>query len=517
MSQSFHVPDSNSEERAHPAHYSIQVTGVIIFCGLSLILLYARSLNNYFQSDDFILLKWASAGVLSAFRPTHWEFHRPFTIFILAISYKLFSLCPPAFRLILLSFQLANCILLSCLAQRITHNRAVSIVTPLLFAFSFYHCEVLLWISCLADVLATFFCILTLLFYSSYRGRGGSIYFFLSIVSFSCAVLSKESALPLFAVLMAYDFFIGASSSAQVPHPPTQSLLPRTIARYIPFAILIGVSMLFKTPTAVMNPYGKIAVNYTQYILYAFLPFLTTHTQMSWPAPVKILVFSVAAGGLTTIVKCGGPPIRFLIICFLLLLLPPSMCAVAEARYLFAPGCIISIVLASALVDISCRVSRRLAGLHRRTRNHTPLLSATVLTTICLAVIIPQALFVSGRAGDWASASAIVESIIESVRAVKPYSLAGADTYFVNLPDGIPSRLGYAYIFRNGIAEALYFAYGGRVGRIEAVRMAGAEGTWRGHREIDIEALKKLSRGNTNIFVYSPDTQNVKRYGKVGP
>ena len=473
---------------------------VILLSTVSVSLLHAASINDYFQSYDFVLLKWASTGMVSAFRPTHWEFYRPITVFAFAVIYKLASLSPPAFRLVLLSFQLANCILLSCLALKITRDKTVSIVAPVLFAFSFYHCEVLLWVSCLADVLATFFCILTLLFYIAYRAQGGAACFVLSVASFSCAVFSKESAIPLFPALIIYDYFMGEGFYRRGAAPYA---LFHALARYAPFAAVIAAYTLFKTPAAAMNPYGKIAVNYTQYVLYAFLPFLTTYTYMSWPAPVKLLVFVLAAGGISTIVKRGGPPMRFLVICFLILLLPPAVCTVAEARYLFMPGCFTSIVLASALVNGSYGIARRMSASHRHIHDYNRLMGAAVLVGGCLVFIIPQALFVFDRGRDWASASAIAESIIGSVRKVDPDSLA-ADAYFVNLPDGIPSKLGCAYIFRNGIAEALYLAYGGRVGRIEAVRMPGAEGTWRGHVEMSAEALQRLGREGARVFIYNP-------------
>jgi len=477
--------------------------------------LYTGSITNYFQSDDFILLKWASGGMRSALIPSPWEFYRPCVLFIFSLIYKIFSASPIAFRLTAIIFQLSNCILLSLFAFEITRNKTLSMVSAILFACTFYHSEVMLWISCFADILLTFFCILTLLSYHIYCHRGGLRWYMLSLIWFCCAIFSKETAFPLFFILAAYHIF----AIDRVSSPPRAPSLTACCApaMLIPFLAPLCLYLFFKAPTGMINPPGKIAVNYTQYILYGFVPFLTTYTHLRCPAIIKIGALLSASGGMGLLFVRSSKQTKFLAASFLLFISLPAICTVAEARYLFFPGCFSSIILATAFVRFSDYLGGKFTQPIAAARPPSSPISVITLITICLAAIIPQVLFVFERAKDWASASATAESIIESVREVEPYSLAGADTYFVNLPDGIPSRLGYAYIFRNGIVEALYFAYGGRVGKIEAVRMAGAQGTWRGHGEIAREALKKLSRRGASIFVYSPDTHGVKKYERVGP
>jgi hypothetical protein len=84
--------------------------------------------------------------------------------------------------------------------------------------------------------------------------------------------------------------------------------------------------------------------------------------------------------------------------------------------------------------------------------------------------------------------------------------------YFVNLPDGLPSSIGTAYIFRNGIAEALSLACGAHPGGVEAVRLPGAHGTWRNHREITLEALRVLERRpRVAVLLYDPGTATVMK------
>ena len=403
MSKPLHMPNSNAEKRVYLEPYFTLVTWVIIICGLTLVLLYSYSLNNYFQSDDFVLLKWASGGLRAALIPSEWEFYKPCVLFIFSIIYKLFSTSPIAFRVTAIIFQLCNCVLLSLLALEITHNKIVSIVSPVLFACTFYHSEVIFWISCSADILLTFFCLLALLSYHIYCHRGELRWYILSLIWFCCAVFTKESAFPLFFILVAYHVF----NIARL-HSPTAAPLstpPCAAAKFIPFLVLLFVYLFFKAPFSMINPPGKIAVNYTQYVLYGFLPFLTTYSHLSCPAYVKIGAMLFACGGVGMLLGLGSMQMKFLVACFLLFISLPAIYTVVEARYLFLPGCFSSIILAMAFVRSSNYFGSKFTKSTADACPHSSWISVVILITICLAASIPQVLFIKKREMDWATAS----------------------------------------------------------------------------------------------------------------
>jgi hypothetical protein len=152
-----------------------------------------RILYFYFLSDDFVLVDIART-IRFAARPLFTTaggdgFFRP----IGYISLKLTSLCvgvnPISWHATALALHVANVLLVFLLATRLSATRLAATFAAALFAIHGTRPETAAWIAGRFDLLATFFVLAGLLFFST-----GYPYQIASLVCMVLAILSKESA-----------------------------------------------------------------------------------------------------------------------------------------------------------------------------------------------------------------------------------------------------------------------------------------------------------------------------------
>ena len=180
------------------------VAGFIAFASIS---------NSYFLSDDFAQIGKVMAGDLSVvWGKAHGGFFRPLFIFSYLIDTRVWGARPFGFHLTNIMFHSLNAFLTFRLARRMTEDltlptdakKAISIGAGALFLLHPSHTEAVSWISGRADLIATFFCLSSLLFYLAYARSERVSSLALSLACFALALLAKESAicLPFLVVVM---------------------------------------------------------------------------------------------------------------------------------------------------------------------------------------------------------------------------------------------------------------------------------------------------------------------------
>jgi protein O-mannosyl-transferase len=145
-------------------------------------------------------IKWAfTTWFASNWHPLTWISHM--------LDCQLFGLNPGAQHLVNVLFHIANSLLLLFLLFRLTNSLWPSAMIAALFAWHPLHVESVAWISERKDVLSTFFELLALLTYVRYakEHRRGS--FWVSLLFFALALLSKPMPVTLPFVLLLLDYW----------------------------------------------------------------------------------------------------------------------------------------------------------------------------------------------------------------------------------------------------------------------------------------------------------------------
>ncbi len=206
-----------------------------------------RNLPAFFTQNVWSL-KTDATGAAS-------NYFRPIMNVIFMINYHVFGLQPWGFHLINILFHAAISILVYLIALELfkrgnntydnssngLQNQLLSIpfVAAVLFAVHPVHTEAVTWVTALTEISYGFFYLLSLLLYI-YSSDSGSLFkrtYLLSLLSFFLAVLCKEPALILPAILIVYDHAI--------MRKPVFSL--DSLKRYVPYLLTAGCYLVMRS------------------------------------------------------------------------------------------------------------------------------------------------------------------------------------------------------------------------------------------------------------------------------
>ncbi|MFA5334726.1 MAG: tetratricopeptide repeat protein [Candidatus Omnitrophota bacterium] len=183
---------------------------------------YLNSLANPFIWDDIALvtrnLHIIDVGYIprlflegSYHQEVAHNFYRPFLMASFALDYHSWGLQAFGYHLTNIFLHLSNALLVYCLVWTVSGRRTVSLITALLFTVHPVHTEAVAYISGRGDPLAAFFSLVSMICFirfSCAEGRNRAGAYLCSLVFFSIAVFTKESALmlPVFFVLYSACF-----------------------------------------------------------------------------------------------------------------------------------------------------------------------------------------------------------------------------------------------------------------------------------------------------------------------
>jgi len=225
--------------------------------GLSLLAVipYLNALHNSFVYDDRLQVlenpyahSFRYLGKI--FGSTSWTFegaqgvtnyYRPLQTLAYLIAYKLFGPNPFGLHLVSLLLHLGVVLLLFAVTAALFHDFSLSCISAGLFALHPIHTESVVWIADLADLQLCFFFLLTFLFYVRVTLQGdrrGWAWRTAVLASYLCALLSKEQALVLPLLAVAYEHFYR-------PGRESTSLRDK-IARYAPLCLMAMAYLGFR-------------------------------------------------------------------------------------------------------------------------------------------------------------------------------------------------------------------------------------------------------------------------------
>lgn len=197
-----------------------------LFIAIAAAAVYLPSLSNGFvEWDDQVyvyenaglklvgiaFIKWAFTAVVSS----NWH---PFAMLVYGAEYRLFGLDPFGYHLANLVLHAANTFLVFALAlkliglalgdERKDGALAGAAIGALAFGLHPQRVESVAWVSELKDVLCGLFFLLSVLAYLRYsQGGRKALFYVLSVISFTLALLSKPMAVTLPVVLLLLDYY----------------------------------------------------------------------------------------------------------------------------------------------------------------------------------------------------------------------------------------------------------------------------------------------------------------------
>ena len=249
----------NALQGIAPKTAAFLVLSILVVC----FIVYFNALYNEFVYDDMTQVlenQWISdvRYLPDIFLKNVWSFlgenavtnyYRPLMHVIYMMNYQVFGLAPWGFHLVNVLFHAGVSILILLMASkllagptsdpaswsspgiRMTGALSAPFVAAMLFAVHPIHTEAVAWVGGLPDVSFTFFYLLSFYFYmlSVNKKQIYSWQYLLSIVSFSLAVLCKEPALTLPAILIVYDYAVRKDK-----------VLSFHFRKYLPYFIVIA-------------------------------------------------------------------------------------------------------------------------------------------------------------------------------------------------------------------------------------------------------------------------------------
>lgn len=242
--------------------------------------IYANSLNGKFIWDDEFLIKdntyikdWQKIPKL--FTPT--TFYRPLQMVTYTMDYFLWGLNVKGYHIgnILVHILVGLCIF--WLINILFNNRILSFLTSILFLVHPIHTETVAYISGRADSLSVLFIFLCFIFYIKQKTLNRIDIYILILLSYTFAILSKESSLILPVLLLLYHY----SFKTKIRLREFSSILTITII-YIVLRITLWKSLLpDKSVTTLFQRLPGFFVAIASYIRLLLFPF-GLHMEYGW-------------------------------------------------------------------------------------------------------------------------------------------------------------------------------------------------------------------------------------------
>lgn len=431
----------------------------LILIGLAF-LIYFFVLGVFFVSDDFHWLYLASRNNISwQFFTQNYEGHHdggsynPIFLIIFNILYKIFGLNHHLYHVVAIILHASNAFFVYLIAQKIfkfvklSFSKNWSWLAALLYLIWPTNVEAITWIAANMHLWVTAFYLLSLYFYFVFVESRSKFHFYYSLVFFFLAIFSKETAISLPFVILAWEIYFLSRKQLQSRKlkfhfkrwlPYFGILMVFLLARYKSIGLLFGYyakdslgwpikewagnlaayGFEFMTASFFREEFFKVLYNYLDYIVISLCLFLVVYLY-------NILIKRNQA--------------QFTLLLSLLFSLAPFLplglnrMTFAGERYLYLPS--IFFVLLFIYLLARARFDDRLK------------VGILLLVVFCANVIIQT------KSVAWQNSSRLSKQILYS------YGDLGVDLGEKMTTVALPDNLSGAQLFRNNLQQALELYY----------------------------------------------------------
>jgi len=209
------------------------------------------------------------------------NFYRPLLMASFAMDYRSWGMEAFGYHLTNIFLHLSNALLVYWLVWLVSGRRTVSFIAALLFAAHPVHTEAVTYISGRGDPLAAFFSLVSMICFirfSGSEGRKKAGFYLGSLIFFSMAVFTKESALMLPAFFVLYSACFGKREQGYRGNAP---------AAYIPFLAVIAAYLYVRGMALSGSGDPNVYVNsipFTSRLLTSPAVVLEYVKMLIWPA-----------------------------------------------------------------------------------------------------------------------------------------------------------------------------------------------------------------------------------------
>jgi hypothetical protein len=268
-------------------HY-LALAGIVA----SIIIIYYPTLKAYFIVDDYMWINVVGDKgyqmLPSFFTDVHEVgFFRPFIKLAFWLDYAVHGLNQEGYHITNIILHIINTLLVFSLCYSITANKPVATLASLIFALHPMHTESISYISGRTELIhALFFLISIICFIKYIRNRHSKRFYYISILTFSLSLLTKETAVSLIFVMALSETFLELKSESNENNSPIWE-------KYIPY-LLILISYIFLRQFIIKATvygirYDAIWYRPIYYFARVFLP-LNMHTILNQSLSLKLLM-----------------------------------------------------------------------------------------------------------------------------------------------------------------------------------------------------------------------------------
>lgn len=456
----------------------------VLVAGLALVVIaavYARSLDNYFQSDDFDWLetyglRTATTSTVQAVLappdpadvdpadPFTWNY-RPTTALLVNALFRLFGVGAPAgYHAVLIAGHLAASALAGLLACRLTRNAWAGAAVVAVFGLHFAHVETAAWFGSIAEVVAGVLGLAAVLAFLHYRESGRARWAWTALVVYGLALFANPTAAPILGVFVLVDLWrfargAGRTWRAHWIYVPLLALAGAYLA--IEAAALsvasgsggygysLGPHVLLKAlwyPVVLIAPFTEPELFDIHRALLAVADgtgSLADTAAVTHVVPVLVAHLAVIGAACWIAVRGSGWA-RVAVLSALCLEAPFVLLGGTMFHFAYLPAAFVLMLGVAACLEMSRRVAGSLGW------------SRAVLAGPLIVAAGLLAWQTHGRLDDWEFASGLSHRLVRSAHAELGDLPAGATVIAGELPNTVNG----AYVFREGFPAALRVTYG---------------------------------------------------------
>jgi hypothetical protein len=400
----------------------------------AVVIVYHNALSAYFFDDDFqwLVTSWSfHPGQLVAFAAMS-HFYRPVIDVYFAVLTPLLGGSPVLFHAASIALHVGVVLVVFALAKRLWgppeggHYQSVvsgfsrtaslfGFITALFFAVQPSDIDAVAWVGALAETIGALFGCLSLLWFLRWRDSGERRDRVLSVAAFVLALLTHESSVVFFPVLVLADWLI-----CRVRKDPARTAWIWSFLPYaIPLALYLALDLWINSRNYVVSQgyytFGfHIVTNALNYIVGLYV------------GRRDLLNYAVIVAGIVLLLVRGNARVRFAT-CWMLLALAPflSFNWGNTSRYLYQPAIGFSLLLAEAVMLLS---KPTVGSAFRRT---------LLFWTVVAAIGIRFAVFANSNVRDFAMRTQVYPEYLARFRQthgnIPSYSVLEPDPEFGKL------------------------------------------------------------------------------------